>query len=51
MARHIDNYIATLRNLAACGIYTVCYNFMPVLDWLRTDLEWELARRRHLHAL
>jgi len=39
---HIDNYIATLRNLAACGIHTVCYNFMPVLDWLRTDLEWEL---------
>jgi mannonate dehydratase len=39
---HIDNYIATLRNLAACGITTVCYNFMPVLDWLRTDLEWEL---------
>src|ERR1700678_4173130 len=40
--RHIDNYVATLRNLAACGIYTVCYNFMPVLDWLRTDLEWAL---------
>jgi mannonate dehydratase len=39
---HIDNYIATLRNLAQCGIRTVCYNFMPVLDWLRTDLEWEL---------
>jgi mannonate dehydratase len=39
---HIDHYIATLRNLAACGIHTVCYNFMPVLDWLRTDLEWEL---------
>ena len=39
---HIDNYTATLRNLAACGIRTVCYNFMPVLDWLRTDLEWEL---------
>jgi len=39
---HIDNYIATLRNLAQCGIGTVCYNFMPVLDWLRTDLEWEL---------
>jgi mannonate dehydratase len=40
--RHIDNYIATLTNLAACGIATVCYNFMPVLDWLRTDLNWEL---------
>ena len=39
---HVDNYGATLRNLAKCGIYTVCYNFMPVLDWLRTDLEWEL---------
>jgi mannonate dehydratase len=40
--RHIDNYRTTLRNLATCGIRTVCYNFMPVLDWLRTDLEWEL---------
>ena len=40
--QHIDNYIVTLRNLAACGIHTVCYNFMPVLDWLRTDLEWQL---------
>ena len=39
---HIDNYGSTLRNLAACGIRIVCYNFMPVLDWLRTDLEWEL---------
>jgi mannonate dehydratase len=40
--QHIDNYCQTLRNLAHCGLYTVCYNFMPVLDWLRTDLEWRL---------
>ncbi|WP_263358774.1 mannonate dehydratase [Acidicapsa ligni] len=41
--QHIDAYCDTLRNLATCGIQTVCYNFMPVLDWLRTDLEWQLA--------
>ncbi|GEK74196.1 MULTISPECIES: mannonate dehydratase [Halomonas] len=39
---HIAAYQQTLRNLAACGIDTVCYNFMPVLDWTRTDLSWRL---------
>ncbi|NWJ23660.1 mannonate dehydratase [Rhizobium sp. RM] len=39
--RHVLNWQETLRRLSASGIRTVCYNFMPVLDWTRTDLRWE----------
>lgn len=40
--RSIEAWIASMEALAACGIRIVCYNFMPVVDWCRTDLEWEL---------
>jgi mannonate dehydratase len=39
---HLDAYKTSLENLAAAGIEVICYNFMPVLDWTRTDLAWRL---------
>lgn len=43
--RYIDNYRQTLKNLGAAGVNRVCYNFMPVVDWTRTNLAYELPNK------
>lgn len=43
--RYIDNYQQSIKNLGAAGVHRICYNFMPVVDWTRTNLTYELPNK------